>query len=207
MNQFVLKNGYQRRTNNVLTLLIVLFALYVLISPVLPQMKWLLKDKETGAPYAGQLFTLTSPTSPAPDPEKKPEGNRIVIPSALIDQPIYEGSSIWVIEHGGSWRKNLNTTSPEDFGNTVIIGHRFTYKQPEGAFYHLDKVTVGDKLAIYWNGEELLYTVSEKKVVAAEVVEVEQNTSDRRLTLYTCTPLVTAENRLVITALPDRSAE
>ena len=186
--------------NNLLTIFVLAFALYLLIVPALPQISWLFRDKSTGAPYVGVLSQATERSSR--NPQSTPADNRIVIPSALIDEPIYFGSDISVIDDGGSWLKEINTRSPKEDGNTVIVGHRFTYQKPEGAFYHLDKVNQGDELALYWQGEELLYKIVEKKVVPADAVEVEGNSSGRKLTLYTCTPLITAENRLVLIAGP-----
>lgn len=188
-----------RRVNNLLTIGVVLFAGYILVTPYIPSIKWLFKDKSNAAPYAGQLRSETVKTGEvAPTPKE----NRIVIPSALVDLPILEGNGLWVVDNGGSWRKNLNTSSPKEVGNTLIVAHRFTYTQPDDGFYHLDKVKVGDKFALYWEGEELLYEVTETKTVSETAVEIEYNTSDRRLTLYTCTPVLTAQNRLVVIAKP-----
>lgn len=193
---------FHRRLNNILTILVLAGSLYLIVIPVWPKITWLFKDKSVSAPYEGRLHSAVSGENHDNPVKPTPKDNRIVIPSALIDEPIYTGSNIWVIENGGSWLKNLNVTSPKEQGNTVIVGHRFTYRDPEGAFYNLDKVSVGDLLAVYWGGEELLYTVTETKVVPATALEIESNTSDRQLTLYTCTPLVTAQNRLVIIAKP-----
>ena len=189
-----------RTINNLLTIVVICGALYIAITPYWPNIVWRFRDKSNSVPYVG---ALQSDTKKSGEVRQTPKDNRIVIPSALIDQPILEGSGIWVIDSGGSWRKNLNTKSPKDLGNTVIIAHRFTYSKPDSGFYHLDKVRVGDKLALYWQGEELIYTVSETKTVPETAVEIENNTYDRRLTLYTCTPVITAENRLVVIAKPD----
>jgi LPXTG-site transpeptidase (sortase) family protein len=187
--------------NDVLTVGVVLCALYLIIIPFVPGLKYrLITSRRPAVVYAGALGE--SAGSDRSNPRPIPSDNRIVIPSAYIDQSIVEGSDLGVIEMGGSWRKNFWTASPKDTGNTVIVGHRFTYTQPEGAFYHLDKVRVGDKLAVYWQGEELLYGVTDIREVAPDALYVEQNTPDRTLTLYTCTPLVTAERRLVVVAKP-----
>lgn len=192
-------NITHRQFNNLLTAVVVSGALYLVAIPYWPRITWVFKDKSAAAPYAGNL---RSPTVKTGEIKPLPPDNRIVIPSALINQPILEGNGIWAIDNGGSWRKNLNTDTPKESGNTVIVAHRFTYARPESGFYNLDKVRVGDRLAIYWEGEELLYEVTETKTVTRYQVEIEQNTSDRTLTLYTCTPVVTAENRLVVVAKP-----
>jgi LPXTG-site transpeptidase (sortase) family protein len=187
-----------RRCNNVLTAVVVGVALYMIVAPMWPWLKWQLAKGRPAPVYSGELAASVGVKAPKP----VPDDNRIVIPSARIDQPILEGSNLALIDNGGSWHKPLNTASPKDSGNTVIIGHRFTYTNPEGAFYNLDKVKVGDKLALYWQKEELVYEVTEITTVAPTAVEVERNSTDRRLTLYTCTPLVTASNRLVVIAKP-----
>ena len=111
-----------------------------------------------------------------------------------------EGNSIAIISKGGTWRRPQSAT-PLDDGNTVIVGHRY-YGSNVSTFYHLDKVLVGQKLALYWEGQEYLYEVTESKVVGPSAVEVEAPTQDKRLTIYTCTPIWTAKNRLVIIAKP-----
>jgi LPXTG-site transpeptidase (sortase) family protein len=187
------------RLNDILTAIVVAGALYMAFIPLWPQLSWKL-DTAAPAPFGGRLSRVVGSDEKGPNPTD----NRIVIPSAKINEPILEGKSLSVIDDGGSWRKNINTNNPKEAGNTVIVGHRFTFRDPEGAFYHLDKVSVGDYLAVYWQGEELLYKVSETRVVEATALEVEDNTTERKLTLYTCTPLVTASHRLVITALPEQ---
>ena len=188
-----------KRANGLLTTIVVAFALYMLVVPYWPKIVYIFKDKSASAPYAGTLRGNTVKTG---EVKPTPKENRIVIPSALIDQPVLEGNGLWVVDNGGAWRKNLHVLSPKEKGNTVIVAHRFTYQKPDSGFYNLDKVKVGDKLAVYWEGEELIYIVTETKTVPESAVEIEFNTSDRTLTLYTCTPIITAENRLVVVAKP-----
>lgn len=83
----------------------------------------------------------------------------------------------------------------------MLVGHRFTY-DGNGVFYHLDKLKVGDQLAVFWEGKKYQYTVTETKVVPATATEVEDQTQDPQLTLYTCTPLWSAKDRLVVIAKP-----
>jgi len=188
-----------KRVNRLMTAIIVAFALYILIAPYWSKIVFIFKDKSISAPYAGVLRNDTVKTGAV---KPTPKENRIVIPSALIDQPVLEGSGLWIIDNGGAWRKGLNVVSPKEVGNSVIVAHRFTYQKPDSGFYNLDKVRVGDKLAIYWEGEELIYVVTETKTVPESAVDIERNTTDRILTLYTCTPIITAENRLVVVAKP-----
>lgn len=94
--------------------------------------------------------------------------------------------------------------APGERGNVVVIGHRFDKLPPDPeTFYHLDKVTVGDKITIYQKNHEYVYTVTQTAIIAKDDISVIQNTSDYRLTLITCTPLWTAEKRLVVIAVQD----
>jgi sortase A len=98
------------------------------------------------------------------------------------------------------------TSTPDKGGNTVLVGHRFTYAGP-AVFYHLDKVQVGDDVTMQWQNKTYTYTVTEVKVVPPTETSVEANTKDPQLTIYTCTPLWTAKNRLVIVAKPVGAAQ
>lgn len=187
-----------RRFNNVLSVIIIGLGLYIALTPFLPQIAYLLRDDspEASAPYQGVLASsVGSTTQTAP-----PKENRLVIPSIQLDEPVVEANSIGAIKDGGTWRRP-KTSNPVLGGNTVIVGHRF-YGSNTSTFYHLDKVVVGEKLAVYWDGVEYVYEVTETKVVEADAVEIEKQTTDARLTLYTCTPIWTAKQRLVVIAKP-----
>ena len=175
-----------------------------MLSPFWPALMWRLHPVRP-VPYDGKLRQIVSGDNSVNVPSEAqplPVGNRIVIPTAGVDIEIKQGNSIDIIGSGGSWYKPLWTKSPLEDGNTVIIAHRFWYGHANSGFYHLDQVKVGDVLAIYWQGQELIYKVSEVKTVEPSDVSVEQNSPDRRLTLYTCTPVITAEHRLVVIAKP-----
>ena len=193
-----------RKTNDFLTITIVVLGLYIALSPFFPILGFWLRDKSpsTIAPYAGALANNAGNDNPSPPPDD----NRLVIPTIGINEPIKESSSIAAIANGGTWRRP-NSAAPPDVDNTVIVGHRF-YGADTSTFYNLDKVAIGDQLAVYWDKEELIYEVVETKVVDPTEVEIEASTNDRRLTIYTCTPVWTATNRLVIVAKPvEKEAE
>jgi len=188
-----------RRFNNLLTVFVVAMGLYIALAPFLPELAFLLKDKspEASAPYGGALAEAVGSSDVTSD---VPQGNRIVIPSIQVNEPIGEGSSIGVIRNGGTWRRP-NAGVPTNGSNTVIVGHRF-YGDNVSTFYHLDKVQIGQKLALYWDGQEILYEVTEIKVVDPSQIDIEAPTSEPRLTIYTCDPVWTAKNRLVVIAVP-----
>ena len=94
---------------------------------------------------------------------------------------------------------------PGELGNVVIIGHRFQYLPPaKNTFFYLDKVKVGDEINLISDNGDYTYIVISTKIVAPNDISVLQTTKDYRLTLITCTPLWTSNERLVITAKLDK---
>lgn len=187
-----------RRINNFLTVVVIGLGLYISLSPLIPSLAYRFRDKSPNhvAPYSGELAKNYGSTTVAPPPSD----NRLVIPSIGLNETIKEGSNIWVIHDGGTWHRP-GTPTPDQDGNSVIVGHRY-YKHSLSTFYNLDKVLVGDKLAVYWSGKEILYEVREVKIVDPTAVEIEQPTDGRQLTIYTCHPLWTSAQRLVLVAYP-----
>jgi len=126
--------------------------------------------------------------------------NRLIMPAALSDQTVFEGPNALTLKQG-VWHRP-QTSTPDKGGNTVFAAHRFTYTNPRGAFYHLDKLQVGDPVGVVWNGKMYKYTVSEIKTVGPGAAYIEDPTAEPRLTLYTCTPLTLPKDRLVVIATP-----
>lgn len=131
--------------------------------------------------------------------ETEPQDNRLMIEKIGVNVPINEGNDLSALNNG-SWRRP-NTSTPSDGGNTVIVGHRFTYTGND-IFYHLDKVSLGDNIRVWWQGKSFDYTVRTVEEVEPTAIEIEAPTENEQLTLYTCTPLWSAKNRLVIVATP-----
>lgn len=187
-----------RKFNNFLTVLVIGMSLLIMITPFLPRISYYFRDKtpEVVAPYAGELSKTQNSNSSA----NPPRDNRIVIPSIGLNEEIKQGSNIGLINDGGTWLRP-NTAAPNENDNSVIVGHRF-FGNSVATFYNLDKVEPGQYLAIYWEGEEHLYQVESKRVVGADAVEIEAPTGEKQLTIYTCDPVWTAANRLVLVAKP-----
>jgi len=187
-----------RKFNNLLSAVVIAFGLYISLSPFLPAIAYRFRDKspEHTAPYQGALANEVGSSVDNPIPKD----NRLVIPSIGINEPILESNNIGIINNGGTWRRPKSST-PDQNGNTVIVVHRF-FGSNTSTFYNLDKVEKGQKLAIYWKGQEILYEVAEIKIVDATAVEIESQTSQRQLTIYTCHPIWTAKQRLVLVAKP-----
>jgi sortase A len=117
-----------------------------------------------------------------------------------LQQQVYDGASSTTLRKG-VWHRP-KTSDPTKGSNTVMAGHRFTYKNPEGVFYNLDKIKVDDSIVLYWQGKKYTYKVVATFVVTPDRIDVEAPTKDPRLTLYTCTPLWNPKFRLIIQADP-----
>ncbi len=128
--------------------------------------------------------------------------NHLVIPKLQMDEPILDGQSEYTV-HRGIWRRP-NTAMPGQGGNSVFVGHRFTYNGPS-VFYHLDKLQEGDDIVAAYNGKLYVYKVDVSRVVEPTDPTVEAASNAEKLTLYTCTPLGSVRYRLVIESHLERT--
>jgi sortase A len=185
-----------RYINRILICLIIAINLYVLVTPFIPQLQLWLRKRQwhgiSGVPYKTKLSNGTSAKG-------IPSDNRLVIPKLAMDTHIYTGKDPYLVNKG-AWARP-NTSTPPKGSNTVIVGHRFTYDGP-ATFYSLDKVKPNDSIIVYWQKKEYDYIVTKTEVVPPTAVQVEKLTKDAQLTLYTCTPIWSAKNRLVVYAKP-----
>jgi sortase A len=185
-----------RRFNNGLATLVICLGLYLAVAPFAPKlMLWWRSRSGPLVPYSGKLSGQTD----RGDKQPIPKDNRLVVPRLRLNEAILEGKSLSVLDHNGVWRRPTTSNDPGK-GNMVIIGHRFMYRNPSGTFYNLDKMKPGDSIGIYWHGKEYVYRVIDTRELNPHDVTVEAPTDQPQLTLYTCTPLVTAKNRLVVRA-------
>jgi LPXTG-site transpeptidase (sortase) family protein len=187
------------KINNLLLALIILVNGYVIIGPFLPTLlfHW---DSHTGKQQ--QLLDKIHPRAASrPSKPASPQPNSVVIPSMLLDQPILEGQTrqAYKVLDQGIWRWPSGST-PDRGGNTVLIGHRFTYTNPRGVFYFLNKVKLGNEIGISWNNHRYVYKVVNVSEVPPNDTAIEQNTPNPELTLFTCTPLWLPKDRLAVVA-------
>lgn len=178
------------RINNALAVLVIGVSLYALFIPFIPMLDyWLASRGDAQGQISRQLYAAT--------PEES--HNALLIPSILVDEPIVTGDSIGVINDGGIWLRPMSQ-EPDGSGNVILAGHRFTYQNPNGPLYHLDKVSIGDEIGVRWEGSMRRYEVTTIETVGPHETRIEQPTEHHQLTIYTCTPLLTADKRLVVTA-------
>jgi sortase A len=183
-----------RRANNLLIVLIVLVNGYVIAAPFMPELLFLWQKHATN-----RAQTLTSEVKPSDT--YIPGPNKVIVPSMLLEQPVLEGTvkNQYHTLDKGIWRWPSGST-PDRGSNTILIGHRFTYTNPRGVFYQLDKVRAGDTLAVVWNHHRYTYRVTNTRVVRPTDTSIENPTNEPILTLFTCTPTWWPHNRLVVTA-------
>lgn len=96
------------------------------------------------------------------------------------------------------------TASPGEVGNVVIFGHSNFYEDDPGhykkIFSTLDQLAIGDEIKIISKGQTLIYIVSKTELVDPTDVSVIQATTNKQLTLLTCWPPGTIDQRLVVIA-------
>lgn len=182
-----------RSINTVLLIAIVIINGYIIALPFLPGVLFW-AERHTGNEVASLQRKVVA-TTPA---ETVPQDDRLVIPGMILDEPVHTGPTARTLRQG-LWLRPQGST-PDKGSNTIIVGHRFTYTNPRGSFYHLDKVQLGDTIGLFWHGKKYTYTVREIKTVKASEISVEAPSETPRLTLYTCTPLWLPKDRLVIVA-------
>lgn len=188
LDQIVLKR--LRQANRLLGFFIIAIALYVILLPATPEIALAAQKLGVGRPV---LFTEGGANADVPTPS----ANWLEIPGIMVSAALNDGDEEALKK--GMWHRP-NTSNPALGANTVVAAHRYLYTNGPNTFYHLDKVKVADEISVFWEGKWYKYVVSEIKEVAPDAIDIEAPTEKPILTLYTCTPLWTAEKRLVVIA-------
>lgn len=195
-----------KQVNHGLLAAIILINVYIIAAPFAPAVIfwWQSHHSQQKQVLTAQIHHATS-VAAATAPTNQP--NSLTVPAMLLNTPILEGpvSQQYQILGRGIWRLPFSST-PDKGGNTVIVGHRFTYTNPRGIFYYLNKVQIGDEIGVAWSGKSYLYKVSSISEVPPTQVGIQAPTTDARLTLYTCTPLWNPKDRLVVVAELEQKA-
>lgn len=142
--------------------------------------------------------TPETPKNTEPDLSKVFEGKQISglieIPKINVSAAILEGTDDSALKYAVGHYPGLGDIGKP--GNYVLLGHRnYVY----GHFFrNLDKLEVGDEVLITKESETYTYVVHESFVVKPEDVWVLEQTEDSIITMITCTPMGTYENRLIV---------
>ncbi len=183
-------NGTLKKINNILLAVIIVINSYILTAPFVPLLKYEAKQR------------ITKPVKVDPEDENSIKNidrsrNHLILPTIQLDEPVLVSNNPATV-HKGVWHRP-NTNLPDQFGNTVLVGHRFTY---DGAavFYNLDKLQIQDDVYLVYEQKIYHYEVRESKIVTPSATEVEAPSEAVKLTIYTCTPIWSAKDRLVYVA-------
>lgn len=189
----------------VLDVLVISLALYLMLLPILPEIKYRIFELFKNDDSFEDVETVESldvntkrilAGLPTADFQESPE--RIIIDKIGVNAPIVESSDPDEGLSRGAWRDPSGST-PGSAGNTIITGHRFKYLPPSNlTFYLLHKLEVNDKFSIVWKGELYHYVVREKKIVAPTELDILEQAEKSIVTIYTCDPIYSQKNRLVI---------
>ena len=206
--------SFKRVVVKLFFLAIILVALYIIIAPIWPQIRFYVWDRlgidqnvkvtevvEINLSKEGRSRGIHINKEKSGESEEI-VGNYIEIPAIGVKMPIVEGDSDAALDGGHAWLRP-NGVTPDQPGNTIITGHRFEYLSGGRTFYHLDKLKPGDRVLVHWGDKVYTYVVDNSFVVTPDHVEIEAPSVEKKLTLYTCTPLWTAKNRLVVIAHPE----
>jgi sortase A len=121
---------------------------------------------------------------------------RIVIPRIEASYVVVKGTDTSDLESGPGIYSETNF--PGVAGTTAIAGHRTTYLAP---FRHIDALRPGNRILLNMPYAHFTYTVIGERVVApTDVRAAVANVGYSRLVLSACTPLFSAEKRLLVYA-------
>jgi len=170
-------------------------AILLLIHPIAPEISYRFNkiiNPQTFSPqyydnkYAGSnLVNITDKST-----------NRIIMPTIATDVGIYTGANSETLNKG-AWIKP-NGKTPDLVGNIIITGHRFSSIDDNMPFYHLDKIKTGDPILVIWHGQEYKYIVSSSVAVSPNDTAIENQSSIKMLTIYTCEGSDAAQRRVLI---------
>ncbi len=123
---------------------------------------------------------------------------RIEISKIGVDKIVVAGVDYKALEKGPGLFDG--SPLPGQLGNVAIAGHRTSYGAP---FSRLNELTLGDEIVLTRAGSTFTYIVSEKPFIVkpsqTEVLKTIDATTGQ-LTLVTCHPKWTSENRMIVKA-------
>lgn len=185
------------RRNTAITiaaLLAVILGVYILLIVVSPGV---------GSP----LLTGRAADATAKKLEQKPDGDRLYLPQINVDVAIVSGADEGALEKG-AWHRKAEQGDPVKGGNFILSAHRFVMSvTPQGTavkspFYNIDKLVIGDKITVDYQGKRYGYEITKKYKVAPTAIEIEAPSETAKLTLYSCTLEGSSDGRDVIEARP-----
>jgi len=178
----------------------ILIGAYIFALVGTPFIYYFLKGNTPIAAIVATTFEEDATTLKDPMPEE----NRLVIPSLSLDLEIFEGGESSLEK--GIWHRLPENGNPVEGGNFILTGHRFNIGlTPVGTLrksplYNIHKLEKGDAIKIYWEKQVYEYEILEIYEVNPYAVEIEEQTDEATLTLYTCTFGGKSDGRVVVRA-------
>ena len=121
-----------------------------------------------------------------------------------VDTDIIEGNTDGDL-HKGVVHQEGSSFPSQHGGNVVITGHRWYPGDGEFSkvFQDMDKLKKDDKITIEYKNRKYIYSVNDWRIVETADTKFLQYTKEPQLTIYTCHPKFTSQQRLVYTASLD----
>lgn len=133
----------------------------------------------------------------------KTEPNHVIVPKIELNQQVYEGSSVAVLNKGPGYY-DQNTDKP-GIGNCVIFGHSATTQEHGAPFVRVtDKDLIkGDEIILTdKDNKTYKYKINEIKIISSADFSVVRPTDKPTVTLITCIPPdYPRDKRLVVLGL------
>ncbi len=122
---------------------------------------------------------------------------RMVIRDIDLNMPVVYGASDAPLQVGLGWYPN--SVPLEEDGNSVILGHRMWDFGRH--FNRLDEVDVGDAIEVFKDGKRYIYRMTDSIVLEPDAMfQYFEPGDENTLTLVTCTPKRSFEDRLLVFA-------
>lgn len=150
-----------------------------------------------GPPTLAPNELLPIPEALLAEGEVEPEViiGELIIPSLMLRQTIYRGVSMPTLDKGvGYWP---GTALPGHVGNVVLAGHRVSNHKP---FRYLDLLKPGDEIQVTTSEGTFIYIVRQTTIVEPSDAWIIDQTTAVTLTLFTCHPVGSTKQRLVVFA-------
>ena len=136
--------------------------------------------------------------APLPDPSaprQLVDIGRIQIPKTGLDQTVREGVEQVVIDNGPAhWP---GTAAFGAWGNVVLAGHRSSHTEP---FLRNAELAAGDEILLSDPTGVYHYSVTSVEVLPATAMWIVDQHPGRSLTIFTCHPIGSSAERLVVHA-------
>jgi len=138
--------------------------------------------------------------------------NRIIIPSVLVDAPIFDGVTARTLHDGVA--HDSSSVYPGEKGNCIIEGHNLAeigFLKPMSFFSLMEVVGEGAPVYVFYKGKKHTYEVAKKKKLDVSNPELRRRTQNEQLTLITCVSTwsvtIYTSKRMVVICLPAKRSE